>query len=187
MLISKFENKDIEFHLKAFETKYCFDFPNIYRQFLLKYNGGHTPDTKFNLNRISSDITGFYGLGDAKLNFIFFEQTQTIENYLTDKVIPIASNSYGDNIFIGIADDMIGKIYFSHHDKTKNYKLLSEDFTNFIKNCKSKTIGYIRTIEERKQSMIENGLGDRITLQSIKGWQDEIDLYGSMIQEKVLI
>ena len=33
--------------------------------FLHKYNGGHTPKTKFNARGISSDLRGFFGVGDV--------------------------------------------------------------------------------------------------------------------------
>ena len=64
---------------------------------------------------------------------------------------------------------------------------LTSEFGEFIKKCKSEKIGHIPSIEERKKMMIDNGLGDKITEESIKGWQEEIDEYKNISQEKVIL
>lgn len=43
------------------------------------------------------------------------------------------------------------------------------------------------TIEERKARLIANGHGDKLTDAMLRGWQAEIDKYGSMVQEEVII
>lgn len=102
-------------------------------------------------------------------------------------MLPIATNEWGDYITIGISKKQYGKIYFLYHDRERKYILLCENFDDFIGKCKSRKIGHIRTIEERKQSMIENGYGDMITEESLKGWQAEIDEYANIHQEKVIL
>jgi hypothetical protein len=59
MLISKFSNSDVEENINDFESRYSFKFSEQYRNFLKKYNGGDTPDTKFKINKVSSDLKGF--------------------------------------------------------------------------------------------------------------------------------
>lgn len=56
MLISKFNNENIENAIQEMEKRYSFVFPVEYRMFLQKYNGGRTPDTTFYLQRISSVV-----------------------------------------------------------------------------------------------------------------------------------
>jgi hypothetical protein len=56
-----------------------------------------------------------------------------------------------------------------------------------VSKCKSEKLGHIETIEERKAGMIKDGLGDKITLQHIAGWQKEIDLYSNIHQEELLL
>jgi len=43
----------------------------------------------------------------------------------------------------------------------KSYKELAEDFKTFVGSCKSKKIGHVRTVEERRQGMIDRGYGSR--------------------------
>jgi len=185
MLISKFNNKNIEQHIAGFEEKYHFKFPDVYRRFLRKYNGGQTPDTKFKLKGVSSDLSGFYGFGDAEalFNYTKLEDLIAIADFINDCVIPIANNSFGDLILIGIGPNNDETIYFLYHDRPKSYKILSKNFERFVRNCKSEEIGYIRTIEERKQGMIDNGLGHLISPEFIQDWQEEINRYGNIEQE----
>ena len=65
MLISRFDNTNVEEHIAQLEKQYNIVLPEEYKRFLLKYNGGETPETKFRLNKVNSDITAFYGLGNA--------------------------------------------------------------------------------------------------------------------------
>ena len=69
MLISKFNTKNICKYILTFEKCNSIVFPKQYRFFLERYNGGYTPKTKFRINKISSDIRGFYGWGYAEKNF----------------------------------------------------------------------------------------------------------------------
>lgn len=189
MLISKFDNSNIEEHIKEFESKYNFTFPKQYREFLLKYNGGETPKSKFRINRISSDIRGFYGLGGANQyhHYNLFENSGRLTEWIEDSMIPIAVNTFGDYIMIGIGEDNQGKVYFYYHDRPKKYLELTDDLRTFIKKCKSEKIGHIMTIEERKELLIENGNEENITPGWIKVWQEEIDRYKNIHQEELII
>ena len=110
-----------------------------------------------------------------------------IDEFLEDGMLPIATTIWGDYVTICIEEKEVGKIYFLYHDREKHYVLLCESLSDFIRKCKSKKIGHIRTIAERKQCMIENGYGDMITEESLKGWQAEIDEYANIHQEKVIL
>ena len=77
MLISKSEYSVTEAALSKYETAHGFTFPQEYRAFLLKYNGGETPETDFRLSGVSSDLVSFYELRDdgtdwnsMRLNFL---------------------------------------------------------------------------------------------------------------------
>ena len=111
MLISKFDNTNIERHIKEFEEKYSFKFPKQYRDFLLKYNGGETPKIRFKIGKVDSDIRAFYGLGgvDEYYDYSFFERTHTtINDYLEDGFVPIGTTVLGDKVVIGIKDKNYG-------------------------------------------------------------------------------
>lgn len=188
MLITKFNTENIDKIIEEFEKRNDIQLPKMYRCFLINYNGGITVETSFRLNKISSDIVGFYGLGkvDDAFSLNEFEQMGILSDYIEKGILPIAYNDFGDKIVIGITDENSGKIYFLYHDEGNIVELIS-DFNAFIQMCKSEKIGHIPSIEERKKIMIENGLGDKITEESIRGWQAEIDEYKNICQEKVIL
>ena len=68
MLISKFSNCNVEEKVIDIERQYKIILPTQYKNFLHKYNGGYTPKTKFKVGKISSDLRGFFGIGDVKLS-----------------------------------------------------------------------------------------------------------------------
>ena len=189
MLISKFDATDIEVYMEDFENKYKFKFPEQYKMFLLKYNGGETPESKFRINKVASHISGFYGLGEADEyhNYSFLEKTNNVTRFLKDDMLPIGYNDFGDYIMLGIGEDNNGKIFFYYHDRPKKYIELSEDFITFTKKCKSEKIGHIMTIEERKELLIKNGKEENITPEWIEAWQEEIDEYANIHQEELIL
>jgi len=189
MLISKYDNTDIEQFISDYETKHEFAFPTQYREFLFKFNGGDTPETEFTIGKISSDLEGLFGLGNANefLNYSFFDSMDGIRDFLEDLMLPIGINVFGDFIVIGIGEENNGKIFFLYHDRPKKYIELVGSFELFVSKCKSKEIGYIWTIEERKAELIANGLGDELTQDRINGWQAEIDAYSNMRQEELVL
>lgn len=189
MLISKFCTDDIEHCVQKFEREYKFMFPEEYKRFLLRYNGGKTPESSFKLNKIYSNIDGFYGLGQAEMYFhydIFAKGGKLIE-YINDEVIPIATNCFGDYIVIGIGRSNNGKIYFYYHDRPKKYIELIDSFIAFVSKCKSKRIRPAKSIEERREILIAKGKGANIDDELIKIWQAEIDEYANICQEELVL
>ena len=189
MLISKFDNTNLDAAIRELEKMYNLVLPDEYRNFLIKYNGGRTPDTKFRINGVSSDIQGFYGLGNANEYYHFDRLKKVMDwnKWLDSNMFPVATNASGDYIMIGTGVGNEGRVYFSYHDRPPRYIELASDFTTFIRSCKSNKIGYIRSIEERTNDMIKAGKGNKITPEKIAGWQAEIDEYGSIHQEQVVI
>lgn len=190
MLISKFGNGLKKEKIEMFEAEIMIKIPSQLKKFLYKYNGGQTPKTEFKLNKVSSDIKGFYGLG---ISNSFYDLNQ-IKNYdyfkgfLVDGYLLVGNNSFGDYILIGVNKENSGKIYYYYHDKPKEYIELSDSFQSFIGKCKSKKIGKIETIEERTQALINDGKSpDYIKPALIKLWQVEIDKYSNMYQEELII
>lgn len=185
MLISKFKNADIEQEILKVEEKYDVVLPQQYKDFLCKYNGGHTPKTKFKVGKISSDIRAFYGLGEVPFSFHTLDMKEWIEN----KLLPIACDSFGNYILIGLSNEGYGKIYFSNHEAGNKRDCIGDDLISFLKHCKSDKIceAAKKSIKEREAALIAKGRGSIITDDLRKMWQDEIDKYGNMIQEKVEI
>lgn len=187
MLISKFNNENIENEIKYLEEKFNFKFPEVYRKFLLKYNGGYTPKTNFKINKVSSDIRGFFGLGNANINYNLFKEDESFKEYILKKIVPIAMDSFGNYIVISVENDIIGEIYFMNHEMDGKLTLLTKDFTTFIRGCKSEFISEAskRSIREREEILLEKGKGHVITDSLRATWQAEIDKYSLMVQEEV--
>ena len=61
MLISKYGSGSEEL-VREFEFKYGLELDEEYRKFLVKYNGGDTPNTCVKSEDISSDIRCLFGL-----------------------------------------------------------------------------------------------------------------------------
>lgn len=101
---------------------------------------------------------------------------------MNKKKFPIAENCFGDTFCIDSKD---GSIWLMYHDESGNKKI-ADDFESFIQGCKSKKLGHIRTIEERRQLLLEKR-GREPTEAQLKGWQEEIDIYSKMIQEEVIL
>ena len=185
LLISKFlnNNENVATEITEIEKKYSITLSTEHKKFLCKYNGGDTPDTHFRCNRTSSDIRAFYGIGDVRYSLNEFDLNEWIEL----NVFPIACDSFENYIVIGLRAGKEGKIYFYDHEEGHKMIELAENLTAFLNCCKSKKLGHIRSIEERENSMIEKGRGDIIDDELRAMWQAEIDKYGNMVQEEVII
>lgn len=188
MLISKYltSDTDMEKEVAAFEEKFRMALPEPYRKFLIRYNGGETPNTSFKINHEDSDVRAFYGIGDVEYSF---DKILEFDVYLKRGLLPIARDFFGNYVAIGISADESGKIFFLDHEKNMKAKLLTDTFEEFVKKCKSKKIAEERTrsIEERERSMIEAGNEMRITDGLRKIWAEEIRKYGGMKQERVVL
>jgi hypothetical protein len=189
VLISKFDITDMVINIKKFEDENQIKLPKDYKNFLICYNGGITPETKFRINNISSDVVSFYGLGNADKDYNFnqFNEMNMLRDYISVGMLPIAYNDFGDKIALSIIDETFGEVFYYYHDIPNKFIKLTDNFQEFIKLCKSKKLGQIPSVEERMKMMIENGLGDKINEYSIKGWQAELDEYSNIHQEKVII
>lgn len=184
MLISKFLNYDVQGKIKDIEKRYEIMLPAQYKSFLYKYNGGYTPKTKFKVGKISSDVRGFFGIGDVKLSLDSVE----LEEWLEENIFPIACDSFGNYIVIGLHNNE-GKMYFCDHEKGNKPEYITENLKDFFECCKSEKISEAsrRSIKEREDALIAKGRGNIITDDLRRMWQAEIDKYGKMIQEEVLI
>lgn len=188
MLISKFDNTNIEEYIAIFEGQNKIKLPQEYKNFILKYNGGRTPKTKFKIDRVSSDVRAFYGLGNADKHYNFHKlinNMKILDDYLEDDMLPIGTTHFGDYIVLGIGKEENGSIFFRYHDRVKKYIKLADTLCEFVAKCKSEKVGPICTIEERRQRLIENGKEANITEGIIKLWQQEIDEYANIHQEEL--
>ncbi len=184
MLISKFAGENMDDRIAGFEKRYNIALPDLYKKFLSKYNGGYTPKTKFKIGKVSSDIRGFYGVGDIKLGYDSIE----IRKWIKENVLPIAMDSFGNYLAIGLDNEEKGKIFFCDHEEGNKKRCIAKDLKEFFGECKSEKISETSriSIKEREQALIARGRGSMITDDLRKMWQAEIDKYQNMVQEEVV-
>lgn len=185
--IFKFDTTNVPEEIYEFENKYNIKLPQLYKNFLVKYNGGNTPKTSFKINGISSDIRAFYGYrnADRDYNFLLLTERDYLESFIQDNYLPIATDSFGNQIVIGIGKDNEGKIFFFDSEISK-YQYLTDSINDFFDKINSKKF-VVRSIEERMQGLKDSGSIIEVDDGLISLWQSEIDKYFGRKQEKVLI
>lgn len=193
MLISKSAYPVTEAGLSHYEAAHGFTFPQEYRAFLLKYNGGETPETDFRLSGVSSDLVSFYELRDGGDGLALYEGSGPelyemeflVPYFLKDGMFPIAENVFGDHAFLCVDGRERGKIFFRYHDRPKRYIKLADDLRTFVQKCKSKKLGRCYTIDDRLAMRKCAGNFDPPSAITLSEWQKEIDHYNRIHQEPV--
>ena len=185
MLISKFDTTNIEQKIVGFESKYNIKLPNQYRQFMLRYNGGYTPETILKVGpRREENVSCFYGFGMGE-EYGLDEHCWLME-WIRHGFLPIADEFFGNEYVLGITSRNYGKVYFFDHEE-QMVEQVRNSFKDFIASCKSEKIGRIASIREREETLIARGLAHNITDALRQAWQEEIDFYGNMVQEPVIL
>lgn len=185
MLISRFGAEDSVARVAEMEARYGMRLPPEYRAFLCKYNGGFTPKTSFRVGKAASDLRGFFGGGSAKLNF----GNLHLDGWVAGKLFPIACDSFGNYIAIGLGEESYGKIYFYDHETEDKIGLICDSFHTFLGHCRSDRISDAakRSVAEREAVLTATGRGDRVTDALRQMWRVEIEKYANMNQERVVL
>ncbi|MDF7670259.1 SMI1/KNR4 family protein [Orbaceae bacterium ESL0721] len=185
LYIFNFDNSNVAEKIALFEETLSIKIPDTYSDFLKKYNGGYTLDTDFDINGESSDIRCFYGFEEQKeyCDFSHLMQYNSFTSAIENGYLPIAEDSCGNYIVIGIGQLNYGKISFWDHE-IDTYHYLCPNFKDFISQIES--LEYVPlSIEERIQGMKECNSKIQVDDGLIKLWQAEIDKYANLKQEKV--
>ncbi|MEE0930490.1 MAG: SMI1/KNR4 family protein [Acutalibacteraceae bacterium] len=185
--IFKFYETDVSKEIYEFENKYNIKLPELYKKFILKYNGGNTPKTSFKINGISSDIRVFYGFRNVSKNYNFslLMGSDYLELFINDNYLPIATDSFGNELVICVDKDNEGKIYFFDRELNK-YHHLTDSIDVFFNKVNSKKF-VVRSIDERMQGLKDSGSTIKVNDGLINLWQSEIDKYSGRKQEKVIL
>lgn len=186
MLIARYSNTNVDGRIVELENKLNISLPAQYKKFLSKYGGGYTPETKYKAGRKSSNLRAFYGFGDVAYSI---DKIIDLSEWVDRWLFPIACDSFGNDIAIGIHQEAYGKIFFVDHEADFKPVAIADSFNEFTEKCKSKRISpdVRMTIAEREADLISRGKGSNITDGLRKLWQDEIDTYGNMVQEKLIV
>ena len=182
-----------------FERSYNVQFPPDYQEFLVKYNGGETPDTGFYFSsRLNSNVRYFYGIGNVEYSIhnAVYSPDFDLPDMLEKGLFPIAEDSYGDTILMDIRDNP-GTVFFADHEEEDEeeegmpkLRKLTDTFSKFVKRCKSDTDeimknGGVRTVEQRRRDLTADGYEKNITPSLMELWEEEIARFNGLHLERV--
>jgi hypothetical protein len=181
MFISRFNSDDIRDKIEAYEDVIATKLPNQLKEFILKYNGGLTPNTSFNANGISSDIKAMYGLGNVEYSM---DSIVPID-FGGKRFLPIGCDSFGNEIVMEITT---GEVLFRDHENGKVTKIFN-DLKTFFADCESKGIkpSSVKSVEEREADLVKRGRGSIITDELRAMWRAEIEKNSSVNLEEISI
>ena len=138
-----------EIEIVAFEKQIGFILPDDYREFLLQTNGGVVPEST-GYFCIESDnwwnhLNLFYGLRVPETPTIELMAVlrRLRESYtelfdLQFAKLPIASDHYGNKIYIVLNEPENGSVYFWMHDAEVEDDKLSSSFQDFLDSLREK-------------------------------------------------
>ena len=144
----KFETTNIE-KVNAFEQQINVKLPKNYVEFLLLYNGGRFKQEVYSMiepiygtSGVSEGgISWFYTLAED-YHYNLFKNYQTFKKRIPKELIPIGSDSCGNQICLAVGGDNYGKVYFWNHDwendddeqepDYSNVYLIANNFTEFV-------------------------------------------------------
>lgn len=125
--------------IEKFEKNNNMHLPKQYKNFLLEYNGGRVEPNVFKIssNEGESVLNIFYGIGNIKNNLE--KKIEIFDELLEIGFIPIARDSGGNQICLGVREDYYDQIFFWTHDEEYNDAMdnmhyLADNIQAFINN-----------------------------------------------------
>lgn len=122
--------------IQDFERINGVQLPQQYREFLLKYNGGYPKPYYFTISKEQGIgmVNIFYGIGEMYDNLD--KKIDIFDDIFDAGFIPIADDSGGNQICLGLTEMHFGNVYFWIHDEDPedmdNMYFLAKDFLGFL-------------------------------------------------------
>lgn len=144
MKILKSLGNTAEEEIKGLENKFRFQFPNEYREHLLKYNGGY-PDKSYFKGSCVDYFLEFEKESSLDFYYVFRVFKDKEDPRMPRNIIPIASDPFGNFICISVEGEDLGFIYFWRHEEEvedgeipdyRNMSLKAKSFNEFMNNLR---------------------------------------------------
>ena len=117
-----------EEEIKNVELKLKFEFPEDFKEFIKKNNGGYPKRRIFKLNGSEEVVDHFLSFKENDIeNIIEFNQLEDSEG-IRDTVVAIAIDPFGNYIVFNREDNKI--MFYEHEEDSKFY--LADTFTEFL-------------------------------------------------------
>ena len=121
-LIYEFENS----------TKYLF--PDTFKQFIIKHNGGRPNKSIFDTNKTKErELKSFLSFNREDKETVW-KIIEWNKEELADKYVPFGIDNYGNTICFDKENDMV--IFVNHEDKS--IEIIADGFDNFINKLYTK-------------------------------------------------
>lgn len=129
-----------ELQIEAFESEIGIVLPWQYRQFLLRFNGGHPTPCEFGFRQGAygrSMVSEFWAIHEGPSSLKWrFDTYKIVEKRMADDLMPIAGDPFGNQICLGISGIRSGQVFFWNHDDEdepeRNVHLSAPSFEEFL-------------------------------------------------------
>ena len=186
--------ENVSEHIIKLENDLNIILPEDYKQFLIKYNGGWTPETEIYFNDFDYGINGFNGVNKAKGASNFYHYINSEVDVIRNEFFEDLENGYlniGDDLgpyyYINIDrnSDKYGAIYFMDEDR-EGYIYVCSSFKELTQKARTPDF-HVGTVEENIQDFKNKGWEDRITRSLKKAWKKQYKEYKDVKLVPVII
>jgi hypothetical protein len=126
--------------LENFELAIGYPLPSVYKQFLLKHNGGRVDDNFFKTinGEIETNIQFMFGITDEK-NYDLMSNYAYFKTIHSGNLLPIAMDGLGNLILLTLDKENESVLLWIHDTDENPFFLIANDFRSFF-NCTNKSI-----------------------------------------------
>lgn len=126
----------------SLEEKIKTRLPEDYRNFILDFNGGFPTPNIFYISpyQQESRLSIFYGITSKKSCDIWANALNSYED-MGRSFLPIGEDPGGNQIYISLHPDTLGRIYFRDHElyASESLTLIANSFSEFLQNLYATT------------------------------------------------
>jgi hypothetical protein len=117
--------------------------PLDYRRFLAESNGGRPLPSAFEgPNGDGSVVNWFFTLNREEQTYFILRRIEVYQDRLPPKLLPIASDPFGNLVLLDLGTKSVGSIYFWDHENEnpdgdpwwENIAYIAPSFTDFVNN-----------------------------------------------------